>query len=101
MEKGDSSLEGDYRGNVTVRRQQKSKSLKMADPCTADLELERGTESLFLDSILTQTETEEVVKMLELEGLTMDKHNRDYQFTSMEMGGKEHGWRSYGLLSPI
>ena len=89
--------------HVTVRRQTKQRNSKMADPSDRHPYVEDGTESnsLFIDSILTQTETDDVIKMLELEGLTMEGHTGDYQFTSTQMGGKEHRWRSYGLVSPI
>ena len=62
--------EGDNSENITTRKGGKTSTAKMAgtSPFIYDLGIGIGAheDSLFVDSILSQTETEEVERMLEM-----------------------------------
>ena len=66
-----SLLAAEENGNITLRRSTKLQKAKMAAtaPIIAhDLDSYRPDESLFVDSILSQSETEDVERMLAIEG---------------------------------
>ena len=88
--------------NVTIRRTSKASNTKMAGLSIYDLGIGIGAEedSLFVDSILSQTETEEVEKMLQLEGMITDDYGSSDQVTSTQMT-REGKWNTSMMLSPI
>ena len=88
--------------NVTIRKMSKAEKPKMAGHGLSiyDLGLKGDTGSLFVDSILSQTETEEVERMLEMEGLITDGYGIEGRTTSTQMT-RETRWNASLGLSPI
>ena len=91
--------------NVTQRRGAKDKKSKMALPSIIAPDHDKA--SLFIDSILSQAETEEVAKMLELENedakdILRYSGGQEGFFTSTQMIRDKHQATSSPLLmSPI
>ena len=69
--------------NVTTRRATKAHREKMASALSVSKGM-REYDSLVLDSILTQSEKSDVMKMLELEG--ENHYDEHYSFASTQMG---------------
>ena len=95
-------------GNITLRRVSKYQNSKMATTSpviTRDLEIADG--SLFMDSILSQKELEEVEKMIALKGEMHERNGmnlcaRQLDFlTSTQTTRNETGRASSLIMSPI
>ena len=78
----------DYLGenNVTTRRNSGSKKGKMALASTAELDLQQDG-SLFVDSILSQDESMDIVTMMIMADEHSDKEKLPSFYTSTQMGG--------------